>query len=114
MRKWLQGLGGHQATAAIAGVLTGAGVALAASPVTVRQTEKTFSPDVLTVERGTQVEFTNEDPYIHHIYVESPALNFDSGEQRPGRRIAIRFDTAGDYSVRCAIHLKMLLRVNVR
>ena len=114
MSNMVKRLAGHQATAIIAGLMTGAGVALAADPVTVRQSEKTFSPDLLTVERGTLVEFTNEDPYIHHIYIESPDLKFDSGEQRTGRRISIRFDTPGDYSVRCAIHLKMLLRVNVR
>ncbi len=95
-------------------LLGGGAVAAALDPLRVEQRAKMFEPGELTISRGSVVRINNDDPFIHHIFVESPAFNFDSGDHRPGRIVEIRFDEPGDYTVQCAIHLKMRLRVSVR
>jgi plastocyanin len=99
---------------AAAAVVAVAATALAqAGAVVVSQRDRTFEPTELSVTRGTEVVFRNEDPYLHHIYVDGPGFSFDSGDQRPGRDFAVRFDRSGRFLVRCAIHLKMRLPVAV-
>lgn len=73
-----------------------------------------FSRKSLTVRRGDVIRITNDDPFLHHVFVDSPGFNYDSGEQRPGKTIAVRMDEPGDYVMQCAIHLKMKLRVSVK
>jgi plastocyanin len=97
-----------------AAVVAVAGAALAqAGAVLVVQRDREFAPAELTVPRGTEVVFRNEDPYLHHVFVDGPGFSFDSGDQRPGRDFAVRFDRQGRFLVRCAIHLKMRLPVAV-
>lgn len=96
------------------GLALGAGTAFAVDTKTVRQHSKMFDPGKVELVRGGVLTLTNEDPYIHHIYIESPGFNYDSGDQRPGRKLEIKFDQAGEFVVRCAIHLKMQLEVSVR
>jgi plastocyanin len=91
----------------------GLGAAALASVGPVVQREKTFTPAALAVQAGDTVQITNDDPFVHHLFVESADFKYDSGEQRPGRVVAIRFDRAGTHVVQCAIHLKMKLKVEV-
>ncbi len=93
---------------------------LALSPVVavadsvVRQAATSFVPRQMDLARGTSIRITNDDPFVHHVYVDTPQMNYDSGEQRPGQSAVIKFDTPGSYVVQCAIHLKMRLAVTVR
>ncbi len=87
---------------------------LALADGVVRQTGTSFMPRQIALERGASLVITNDDPYVHHVYIESSQLNFDSGEQRPGQSTNIKFNASGAYLVQCAIHLKMRLSVNVR
>jgi len=105
---------GRDALALALGLALGGGAALATDARTVRQHNKIFDPGKIEIARGGVLTFTNEDPYIHHVYIESPTFTFDSGDQRPGRKLEIKFDQAGDFVLRCAIHLKMQLEVSVR
>jgi plastocyanin len=86
----------------------------AATGIVVSQKSKEFAPGAIDVKVGDVVSVTNEDPFLHHVYIESPELNYDSGEQPPGRIIKIKFDHVGTFEARCAIHPKMLLVVHVR
>lgn len=84
-------------------------------PVTiVNQYNRQFRPDELTIARGTIVQFTNTDRFTHHIYVKSPILHFDSGEEPIGRSVYVEFDHLGTFHVRCAIHPTMDLLVTVK
>ncbi|HEX3860288.1 MAG TPA: hypothetical protein VHY35_01185 [Stellaceae bacterium] len=78
------------------------------------QKGRAFSVGELTITRGDTVEFDNEDEFIHQIYVDSSAMNFDSAEQPPGQVVSITFPDRGTFPVRCHIHPKMLLTVHVR
>jgi plastocyanin len=86
----------------------------AADGVSVSQQNRTFMPEKLTVTRGTTVHIANDDDVTHHVYVDSPNMKFDSGEQPIGATVDLRFDADGTFPVRCAIHPTMRLNVTVR
>ncbi len=98
--------------ALVVGIALGSGIAAAAAPV-VQQKNKLFEPARVEISRGDSVQFTNDDPFIHHLYIEAPNFTYDSGDQRPGRTIKIAFDQPGEYVLKCAIHLKMQLEILV-
>jgi plastocyanin len=60
------------------------------------------------------VRFTNEDPYVHQIYVDSPNFQFESNLQPPAQIIDVRFSVAGIFQVMCHIHPTMHLTVTVQ
>lgn len=88
--------------------------AAAAQPPMISQKGKTFSPDAIEIPVGTAIVIDNDDRTIHHVYVESSAFNFDSGEQAPGQKVEIVFSKPGSFDVKCDIHPKMQLRVVVK
>lgn len=98
----------------IAGLVLAPLVLAAAEPLRVVQRDEKFSLAAAELKRGDTMLVTNDDPFLHHIYVESPQFNYDSGVQRPGRTLAITFDKPGAFVLQCAIHLKMKLRVSVQ
>jgi len=82
--------------------------------VVVSQHDRHFYPDRLTIVRGTVVHITNNDRFTHHVYVKSPLMNFDSGEEPVGTSVNLEFDHSGTYDVQCAIHPTMHLWVTVK
>jgi plastocyanin len=95
-------------TLLLAGVVAAAGAAL------VSQKGRAFSLGTLQIMHGDVVKFTNDDKFLHQIYVDTPAFDYDSAEQEPGSSVEIRFPESGTFEVRCHIHPKMLLSVDVR
>ena len=85
-----------------------------AASLHVAQKHRSFAPSVVTIQRGDSVEFSNDDEFLHQIYVDSKAMNFDSAEQPPGQTISVVFSQPGTFQVRCHIHPKMLLTVHVK
>lgn len=93
--------------------MTSATVAVfAAGQQTIVQSGREFHPAEVTVNAGDTLLFTNQDEFIHQIYVS--AMNFDSDEKAPGETLQVRFPTAGTFDVRCHIHPKMHLIVHVK
>ncbi|MGH7002769.1 MAG: cupredoxin domain-containing protein [Alphaproteobacteria bacterium] len=86
----------------------------AAEPANIVQREERFRPATIVLKRGQTLVVTNEDPFVHHVFIENPNMKYDSGEQRTGRVLSITFDKAGEYVLECAIHLKMKLKVVVK
>lgn len=93
---------------------TPAALAMAAGIATVSQQGRAFSTREVQIAPGDMVHFNNEDEFLHQIYVHSPSFSYESAEQAPGEVVTVRFPTAGTFEVRCHIHPKMLLTVNVR
>lgn len=89
-------------------------VVLARENHQISQKGRAFNLKEITVEAGDTIQFLNDDPYIHQIFIHSPTFNFDSAEAEPGRRIDVQFPSRGIYEVRCHIHPKMLLAVTVK
>ena len=75
------------------------------------QKGRAFRPAEITINRGETVTFTNDDSYIHQVYVEGL---FDSPEKAPGENLNETFPAAGTFQVRCHIHPTMKMTVKVR
>ena len=91
-----------------------AGSALASEIVTVAQKDRKFQREAVSIAVGDSVRFTNEDPYIHQLYVRSASFSFSSDEQPRGKILTVPFPVAGSFEVRCEIHPKMVLAVDVK
>mgnify|MGYP000909687234 FL=1 len=81
---------------------------------TIVQQGRTFRPAEVTINKGETLTFTNNDEFIHQIYVNGNNFNFDSDERAPGQNITESFTQSGTFEVRCHIHPKMKLVVHVR
>jgi plastocyanin len=80
----------------------------------IAQRGRAFAIGQIAIAEGDTLLFTNDDEFLHQIYVDSSQMNFDSDEQPPGQTIAVRFPVRGTFPVRCHIHPKMLLTVQVQ
>ena len=98
--------------------VSAAAVALAANALaaehTVLQKEKRFEPSTLSVKAGDTLVFRNDDGIVHNVYSTTGGHEFNSGAQKPGSEIKVKFDKGGKVSVRCAMHPKMKLSVTVK
>jgi plastocyanin len=89
-----------------------ASTAVAADPAhTIVQSGRAFHPVEVTIAKGESLTFTNNDQFIHQIYVSGL---FDSEEKSPGENLTESFSQAGTFQVRCHIHPKMKLVVHVK
>ena len=72
-----------------------------------RQEGLTFHPHLLTILKGTSVEFPNADPIFHNVFSLSRAASFDLGRFPQGSSRSVRFDKPGVVKVFCHIHSDM-------
>jgi plastocyanin len=93
--------------------LAGGAIAAAADALMVSQFHRQFAPAELHITRGATVHIENDDNVTHHVYVDAPDMQFDSGEQPVGKTVDLTFNTAGTFTVLCAIHPTMKLKVVV-
>jgi plastocyanin len=91
-----------------------AGMALAGAIHEIAQKDRNFAVGEIEIADGDTLRFTNEDDFLHQIYVATPSFSFDSEEQAPGKTIELRFPSPGRYVVLCHIHPKMHLYVRVK
>ena len=75
------------------------------------QKGRAFHPAEITIARNEPLTFTNEDSFIHQIYVVGL---FDSEEKGPGENLNETFPQTGTFQVRCHIHPTMRMTVHVR
>lgn len=80
----------------------------------ISQKDQAFKPNSVTIPQGSVLDIVNDDgDLLHHAYVDSDRLKYDSGDQEPGQTASISFDSAGTFQVLCGIHPRMRLRVTV-
>ena len=84
-----------------------------ATDVTITQEDKAFSQTEVTINAGESITFMNNDSTTHNVYSRSAGNQFDSGAQGPNESITQVFSSSGTVKVRCAIHPRMKLTVNV-
>ena len=101
------------ATTAVLMLIPLCAVALGQGIHEVVQADRKFQESAITIARGDIVRFTNDDPYIHQIYVNARNFNFESSMQPPQQIIEVRFTAPGVYQVMCHIHPTMRLTVTV-
>ena len=88
--------------------------AASASIVTVGQRDRAFSVPQLNVTRGTVVRFTNEDDYPHQVSVRGPGTAYDSDLIEAEAFAELAFPGAGSFEVRCGVHPRMRMSIQVR
>lgn len=88
------------------------GAAFAATQV-VTQKNKQFSPRVLDIKIGDTVVFQNDDKNRHNVYSRTSGHKFRIRKQKPGQSDQVTFDKPGKIEVRCAMHPKMKMVINV-
>lgn len=84
-----------------------------AEEITISQEDKAFSEKEVTIAVGDSINFANNDKKTHNVYSRSKGHKFDIGAQRPGTSASHTFSAPGKVKVRCAIHPRMKLTVNV-
>lgn len=91
-------------------VISVAGTNLPATPKStyvMRQHQREFIPHVLPIVRGSSVMFTNEDPYLHSIYSETPGNQLFLPKYARGKKEVHTFTRSGAVELFCGIHSRM-------
>jgi plastocyanin len=70
----------------------------------VEQSSEGFTPHVLPVVLGSEVDFRNGDRIYHNAFSVSPAKKFDVGRYAPGETRSVIFDRPGIVSIFCELH----------
>ena len=79
----------------------------------ISQENKEFSEKKVTIKAGDTIVFRNDDDVTHNVYSRSKGHKFDIGAQKPDTAAPYTFASPGKVKVRCAIHPRMKLTVNV-
>ena len=98
--------------AAFAVALAAVSFEAAAAEIKVEQKDKKFAESKVTAKVGDTLVFVNADGFTHNLFSKKD-VTFDSGVMKPGDVYKLKLDAANKFRVRCAIHPKMKLRVEV-
>lgn len=71
------------------------------------QRGKRFSPHVMVVEKGTEVDFPNSDLFFHNVFSLFNGKRFDLGLYASGESRPVLFNRAGISYIFCNIHPQM-------
>jgi plastocyanin len=71
------------------------------------QKDKRFSPHILAIQTGTNVDFPNFDPMFHNAFSNYDGKVFDVALYPPGSSKTVQFDRPGIVRVFCNIHPSM-------
>lgn len=74
---------------------------------TLLQKNKSFTPHVLVIPAGSDVQFPNKDPFFHNVFSYFEGKRFDLGLYESGSSRSARFDRAGISYLFCNIHSEM-------
>ena len=80
---------------------------------TVAQRNRVFDPFVTVIEKGSAIDFPNEDTMLHHVYSFSPAKRFEIKLYKGTPPAPVAFDTPGIVVLGCNLHDWMLAYVVV-
>ncbi len=75
--------------------------------VRLEQRDKRFTPHVLVIQAGTEVDFPNGDPFFHNVFSVYDGKAFDLGLYANGESRPVRFDRPGISYIFCNIHPQM-------
>ena len=91
----------------------GIGQGISPTRVSIRQRNETFTPRVVAVTVGSEVDFPNDDPIYHNVFSLSRVRTFNLGRYPRGDTRRVRFDRPGIVKVFCEIHSHMSATVMV-
>ncbi len=70
-------------------------------------TDRCYVPSLITIEKGKQVTWVNEDSAFHSVtsgFYAAPTDLFDSGHLDPFESYTLTFDETGIYDYHCTLH----------
>jgi len=71
------------------------------------QKDKKFTPHIIAIRAGTEVEFPNQDPFFHDVFSIYRGKPFDLGLYESGASRKVRFSQTGVSYIFCNIHPEM-------
>jgi hypothetical protein len=71
------------------------------------QKDKRFSPHVIAIRVGSEIEFPNKDPFFHDVFSIYRGKPFDLGLYESGSSRKVRFSQIGVSYIFCNIHPEM-------
>jgi plastocyanin len=71
------------------------------------QTKLNFVPHVLAVQKGTTVDFLNNDAVNHNVSSPAACCSFDLGQWGKGAVKSNKFDAVGAVPLLCSLHPEM-------
>ena len=71
------------------------------------QKDKRFSPHVIAIRVGSEIEFPNRDPFFHDVFSIYRGKPFDLGLYESGTSRKVRFSQIGVSYIFCNIHPEM-------
>lgn len=98
---------------ALVGVIVLSSGLAGAAELSVSQKNKRFAPKHLQARLGDTLVFVNDDRYAHNLYSESSGFEFDVRKQMPGDVHKVKLDKRGTFQIRCVIHPRMKMTVDV-
>ncbi len=84
-----------------------------AGEFTISQKKKRFTPKQVDAKLGDTVLFINDDRYAHNLFSDTAGFEFDLRKQMPGDEYRLVLKKRGTFKVRCVIHPRMKMTVNV-
>jgi plastocyanin len=96
--------------ASVAG-FTATAVAWPDADTVIRQKNREFSVQEMTVAAGSYLAFSNDDEFPHQISARGPGVATSSALQRTGEVLRILVPEPGITQVRCGIHPRMRLTI---
>lgn len=79
-------------------------IATPRAPTRLVQKDKRFTPHVIAVRVGSEIEFPNQDPYFHDVFSIYRGKPFDLGLYESGTSRKIKFSQPGVSYIFCNIH----------
>ena len=73
-----------------------------------------YSPNIITIDEGESITWTNQDDTPHTVTVTQGPETFDSGELAAGQQFSFTFTKPGTYSYECNIHTAMKGSIHVK
>ena len=95
-------------------LLAGGACRAADGVVQVSQRDRAFTVPAVEVPLGGVLRVSNDDEFIHQIFIDASTMTFESDEQEPGKTVDVRFTKPGTFQMHCHIHPRMLLQVTVK
>ncbi len=71
------------------------------------QKDKRFTPHVIAIRVGSEIEFPNQDPFFHDVFSIYRGKPFDLGLYESGSSRKVRFSQPGVSYIFCNIHPEM-------
>jgi plastocyanin len=81
--------------------------AITGPPARLVQKGKRFTPHVIAVRVGTEIEFPNQDPFFHDVFSIYRGKPFDLGLYESGTARKVKFSQPGVSYIFCNIHPEM-------